>query len=97
MSGVKSLKHDAFTLKPAEIGPVDWLFSDVICYPEALYEWICGWREAGLARNFVCTIKMQGTNFDTAATRLFALIPGSRILHLWHNRHELTWINLGIE
>ena len=94
MPGVTYLKHDAFTLKPAELGPVDWLFSDVICYPEALYNWISAWREAGLAKNFVCTIKMQGPAFDAAATEKFASIPGSTVLHLWHNRHELTWINL---
>jgi 23S rRNA (cytidine2498-2'-O)-methyltransferase len=94
MAGVTCLKHDAFTLRPEEVGPVDWLFSDVICYPEALYEWICAWRESGLARNFVCTIKMQGPNFDAAATGRFASLPGSRVVHLWHNRHELTWINL---
>ena len=30
--------HDAFTIKPEEVGPVDWVFSDVICYPERLLE-----------------------------------------------------------
>jgi 23S rRNA (cytidine2498-2'-O)-methyltransferase len=91
---VSTLKHDAFTLKPADIGQVDWLFSDVICYPEALYAWISKWLDSGLARNFICTIKMQGASFDRATTDLFAAIPGSRVLHLWHNRHELTWIKL---
>jgi 23S rRNA (cytidine2498-2'-O)-methyltransferase len=31
MPGVRFQKHDAFTLSPDEIGPLDWLFSDVIC------------------------------------------------------------------
>jgi len=26
----------------------------------------------------------------------FAAIPGSRLVHLHHNKHELTWINLGV-
>ncbi|MCX7026354.1 MAG: hypothetical protein NT061_02430 [Spirochaetes bacterium] len=94
MPGVSYLQHDAFTLKPTDLGPVDWLFSDVICYPEALYAWVSAWREAGLAKNFICTIKMQGPTFDATATERFASIPGSKIIHLWHNRHELTWINL---
>lgn len=97
LPGVSSMRHDAFTLKPKDLGPVDWLFSDVICYPAALREWIGEWLESGLARNFVCTIKMQGEDFDRAATDSFAAIPGSRILHLWHNRHELTWIMLAHE
>jgi len=94
MPGVSFMKHDAFTLKPEELGPVDWLCSDVICYPEALYDWIGTWRESGLAKNFICTIKMQGAGFDKATTDKFAAIPGSKVLHLWHNKHELTWINV---
>jgi 23S rRNA (cytidine2498-2'-O)-methyltransferase len=94
MPGVSVLRHDAFTLKPADIGRVDWLFSDVICYPPALLEWVEAWLGSGLARNFVCTLKMQGEGFDRATTDRFAAIPGSRVLHLFHNRHELTWISL---
>jgi 23S rRNA (cytidine2498-2'-O)-methyltransferase len=26
--------------------------------------------------------------------RAFAAIPGSRLLHLHHNKHELTWVKL---
>lgn len=94
MPGVRTMRHDAFTLKPEDLGPVDWLFSDVICYPPALLEWVESWLESGLARNFVCTIKMQGASFDRATTDRFEAIPGSRIVHLWHNRHELTWIKV---
>jgi 23S rRNA (cytidine2498-2'-O)-methyltransferase len=94
LPGVSVLRHDAFTLRPAELGRADWLFSDVICYPPALLEWVEEWLDSGMARNFVCTIKMQGALFDKATTDRFAAIPGSRVLHLFHNRHELTWINL---
>ncbi|MGB4586756.1 MAG: SAM-dependent methyltransferase [Rectinemataceae bacterium] len=94
MPGVRYLKHDAFTLRPEELEPVDWLFSDVICYPEALYDWISACRESRFAKNYICTIKMQGASFDRATTDRFAAIPGSKVIHLWHNRHELTWINL---
>ncbi len=94
MPGVSYLKHDAFTLKPQDIGPVDWLCSDVICYPEALWNWVEAWLDSGLAKNFVCTIKMQGESWDAAACSRFASVPGSRIVHLWHNRHELTWIKV---
>jgi 23S rRNA (cytidine2498-2'-O)-methyltransferase len=41
-------------------------------------------------RNFVCTLKFQGaTDHDTIAA--FAAIPGSRLFHAHHNKHELTW------
>ena len=32
---------------------------------------------------------------DHEAARAFAAMPGSRLLHLFHNKHELTWIKLG--
>ena len=86
------MKHNAFTIKPDDIGPVDWLCSDVICYPPALYDWVSLWLDSGLARNFVCTIKMQGADWDRAATERFAAVPGSRVVRLWHNKHELTWM-----
>jgi 23S rRNA (cytidine2498-2'-O)-methyltransferase len=48
---------------------------------------------AGAARRFVCTIKFQGeTDFETM--RAFAGIPGSRLMHLNANKHELTWVRL---
>ncbi len=49
--------------------------------------------DAGKARNFVCTLKFQGLT-DHDAAREFAAMPGSRLLHLFHNKHELTWIKL---
>jgi len=94
MPNVKWQKHDAFTLRPQDIGPVDWLCSDVICYPEALWQWISKWMDAGLARNYICTIKMQGDTYDRATTLKFASVSGSRVVHLWHNKHELTWMKL---
>lgn len=84
--------HDAFTLKPAEIGYCDWVFSDVICYPVRLYKWVCDWLESGLVKNMICTIKMQGKT-DWNVIKQFAEIPGSKIIHLNYNKHELTWIH----
>ena len=90
---VEELRESAFALDPRSIGPVDWLFSDVICYPKRLLTLVRKWLEAGTARRFACTIKFQGaTDFETM--REFAAIPGSRLLHLHHNKHELTWVKL---
>lgn len=88
---VKFQAHDAFTLTPQEIGPVDWVFSDVICYPERLLGWIKTWLESGLTKNMICTIKMQG-EIDWPLIQQFADIDGSRIVHLNYNKHELTWM-----
>lgn len=94
LPGVVERRESAFGLKPADIGPVDWLACDVICYPSKLLRMIQGWMESGLARNYICTLKFQGeTDHETA--RAFAAIPGSQLVHLCQNKHELTWIKLG--
>jgi 23S rRNA (cytidine2498-2'-O)-methyltransferase len=89
---VEFRQTSAFALDPAEVGPVDWLFSDVVCYPARLYALVERWLESGLVRNFVCTLKFQGAT-DHAAARRFAAIPGARLMHLHHNKHELTWVH----
>jgi 23S rRNA (cytidine2498-2'-O)-methyltransferase len=93
LPNITVLRQSAFALEPQSIGPVDWLFSDVICYPSRLYALIEKWMKAGTVRRFVCTVKFQGaTDFDT--TRRFAQVTGARLLHLHHNKHELAWLKL---
>jgi 23S rRNA (cytidine2498-2'-O)-methyltransferase len=91
LSRLTQRQASAFSLTPADVGPVDWLTSDVICYPTRLLHLVRTWLASGLVRNFVCSVKFQGpTDHETA--KAFAEIPGSRLLHLSHNKHELTWI-----
>jgi len=82
--------ESAFALDPHALGPIDWLFSDIACYPARLLALVERWLAAGTCRNFICTIKFQGKT-DHAAARRFAAIPGSQLRHLYHNKHELTW------
>jgi 23S rRNA (cytidine2498-2'-O)-methyltransferase len=88
---VTFLRHDAFTLRPEDIGMIDWLLCDAACYPARLYRWIEKWLASGLCKNYICTIKMQDTG-DMETARLFAAIPGGAVVHLYHNKHELTWM-----
>lgn len=93
LPGVEHRRTSAFALDPRSIGPVDWLLSDIACYPRRLLTLVNKWLASGMARHFVCTIKFQGeTDFDIM--REFAAIPGSSLLHLHHNKHELTWVRL---
>tara|TARA_R110002072_G_scaffold67163_2_gene164990 strand:+ start:35834 stop:36796 length:963 start_codon:yes stop_codon:yes gene_type:complete len=96
LPNVEVRTESAFGLDPKEVGPVDWLFSDVICYPKRLFDLVTRWRDAGMAKNFLCTIKFQGSD-EHAIARSFADIPGSRIVHLHHNKHELTWMNVATD
>lgn len=83
---------NAFSLRPEDLGKVDWFFSDIICYPAKLYELVKNWISSGLCTNFVCTIKFQGeTDFETL--KKFQQLPHCQVRHLYNNKHEVTvWI-----
>lgn len=91
---VQFAAHDAFTLRPEHIGPFDWVFSDVICYPARLFDWVRSWLESGLCRAMICTVKLQGAA-DWECIEAFAAIPQSRLMHLNYNKHEFTWMWCG--
>lgn len=91
MPGVTFEAANAFAMTPERVGPIDWLFSDVICYPEKLLPFVQQWLDSGLCRHFVCTLKFQGAP-DYSVAHRFAAIPGSYVCHLSHNKHELTWM-----
>ena len=97
LQGVSFQKRDAFSLLPEDFEQegktVDWLFSDLICYPEKLYEWILKWVESGKCKNFICTLKFKGKP-DRSIIDQFASIPNSKVQHLFHNKNELTWFKL---
>ena len=69
---------------------VDWLFSDIIAYPDRLLALVQNWIAAGAPRHIICTLKFQGET-DHAAAEAFAAIPGGRVMHMFHNKHELTF------
>ena len=87
LPGVEQVLDSAFALPPE---PVDWLFSDVIAYPPRLLGLVERWIAAGCVRRIVCSVKFQGPT-DAAAAAGFAAIPGGRLAHLFHNKHELTF------
>ncbi|MEZ5775645.1 MAG: SAM-dependent methyltransferase [Hyphomicrobiaceae bacterium] len=91
MPGVATRSASAFSLDPSREGPVDWLFSDVICYPGRMLALIERWIAAGAARRIVTTVKFQGPT-DLGAIAAFHAIPGGRLMHLHHNKHELTFV-----
>ena len=91
MPGVHFKAGNAFAMTPSTVGAVDWIFSDVACYPEKLLEWVKLWLDSGLCKHFVCTLKFQGDG-GYQVVKDFANIPGSRIMHLSQNKHELTWM-----
>ena len=87
-----TIKGTFSPIKPSDYDKVDWLFSDVVCFPEKLFDWISLWFESKKCKNFICTIKFQGTpNYSFA--RKFLEFEGSQVVHLYNNKHELTFIH----
>lgn len=91
LKNVHFKKGDAFSLKPCDFTKISWFFSDLICYPQKLYEFILKWLD--FCDNFVCTLKFQGVA-DKNIIKTFASIPNSRIFHLSCNKNELTWVKI---
>jgi 23S rRNA (cytidine2498-2'-O)-methyltransferase len=91
LRGVEFRRGSAFSIEPQRSEPFDWVFSDVVCYPERLWRWIQDWLDAGAARNIVCTVKFQGGG-HYGVIRELESVAGSRLVHLFHNKHELTWM-----
>ena len=88
MPGVTLRRESAFALPPET---VDWLFSDIIAYPDRLLALVTAWIAAEAPGRIVCTVKFQGAT-DHEAAEAFAAIPGGRLMHLYHNKHELTFV-----
>ena len=90
LPGVTHHEQSGFSLVPEKLPPVDWLLSDMACYPEKLFTLVKDWIDFGNCRRIVATLKFQqGT--DYAIVREFATIPGGRLVHLSQNKHELTF------
>ncbi len=88
MPGVSARVDSAFALTP---WPVDWLVSDVVAYPDRLLALVRRWIDTAPPRRIVCTLKFQGET-DHATAAAFAAIDGGTVAHLFHNKHELTFL-----
>lgn len=94
LAHVSFLKKDAFSLSPEQVPNVDWVFSDVACYPERLLEWVRPWLDRPVS--LVCTLKFQGKQ-NYSILEAFERIEGSGLIRLFHNKHEFTWYRLLIK
>lgn len=90
LHNVTMRQESAFALGPESFDRLDWLFSDVICYPERLLGYVQKWIESGKVKHMICTVKLQGET-DRDVLRRFMDLPNSNLVHLYHNKHEVTW------
>jgi 23S rRNA (cytidine2498-2'-O)-methyltransferase len=89
LPGIQYQQQSAFSFEPTSI-PVDWLLSDVACYPERLYPFVLKWINSNKVKQMIFTLKLQGeTNLEII--QKFQAIPGARVIHLMQNKHEATF------
>lgn len=94
LPGVEWRKGDAFSVSPEDVGPVDWMFSDVIAEPKRSLELAKKWLAAENSPNLVITIKFRGPA-DPAVARAFReLCSGGTLMHLCHHKNELVFVRL---
>jgi 23S rRNA (cytidine2498-2'-O)-methyltransferase len=85
------MKQSAFALEPDTFHePIDWLLCDVACYPERLYDLTLKWIQSKKAKRMIFTIKLQGKT-DMEIIKKFQKIPGAQVIHLYQNKHEVTF------
>ncbi len=92
LPGVQFLQQSAFALDPASLEQTyDWVLSDIACYPERAYALIMKWIASNKARQMIFTIKLQGKT-ELSTIKQLQEIPNSRVLNLFYNKHEATFI-----
>lgn len=89
---VHFLKKDAFNINPKDFKSVNWMFSDIICTPDRLYNLVSNWIKNSNVKYIVATIKFKDNNINNNENILnFLSIKNSRVVHLYNNKHELTF------
>lgn len=91
LSNVDHYIGSGFGFSPLHIGSVDWILSDMACYPDKLYQFIQPWLINNNCHTIICTLKLQGIP-SSSSLSCFKKIPLSYLTHLSYNKHELTWI-----
>jgi 23S rRNA (cytidine2498-2'-O)-methyltransferase len=84
-------RESAFGLDPKSLERVDWLVSDVICFPSKIVALVERWLTVHPNARYVITVKLKGKT-DMKPLEPLRSIPSSRLVHLHHNRHELTFL-----
>lgn len=89
LPGIQFEKGDALAMGPEEVGEFDWVFSDVICFPERLLGWVERWIKSGATRHILVTIKFKGEDYKDIQS--FKKLGPQFLRHLSVNKNEVTF------
>ena len=94
IAAIKNIHYmtgDAFKVNGKDFKDCRWIFSDIICTPDRSFELIDHWLGQSVIQNFVCTLKFKG-DCDFEIMKKCLSVPGSKIIHLYQNKNEVTWL-----
>jgi len=83
---------DAFQLDITALADINMLFSDMACEPLKLLALVKDFLALGKIHTCICTIKLNDSIDEEKICNAFLEIQPSRIVHLYQNKHELTWL-----
>jgi 23S rRNA (cytidine2498-2'-O)-methyltransferase len=97
-ASIEHRREDAFRFQPGAGEVFDWLLCDLVEEPHhVLQQIVTPWLERGWCRSFVVNLKFGRVDpiallheLRAPESALARLAPGSRVLHLYHNREEFT-------
>lgn len=92
LKNVSFKAQDAFKVKLSADDDIDWVFSDVICFPERMFNFINYLLKEAPDKKYVITIKFRGSDHGEVISR-FKTLPG-HLVHLSHHKHELAWYKI---
>jgi len=88
-------KKDAFSYtKQLDWNRYHWILSDMACHPARLGTLLTAALQSNPCLGVVATLKLQNRLSDPGGlyAQFTQLHPAGQLLHLTHNKHELTWL-----
>ncbi len=91
-TALRYVRGDAFAYEPDR--PVDWLLSDVIAFPERVFELLDRWTRAKLCKRLCVTVKFRGQSDYPILAEFQKLLAARsrryRLRRLSENKNEAT-------
>lgn len=97
LKNVEFLKQDVMQYSDLKkVEKFSWIFSDVALAPEKITSLLLETRKQRPDISFICTLKFTNSSNLKILSDLKNL-PNSNVIHLFNNKHEVTWYSINKE
>ncbi len=96
---IEHIKMDAFKYNPSSLRKPVWLFCDMVVEPRHSYNLLLKWIENRWCNSFIVNLKYGHTEpqlliDDFNKNLLFKKLKYFRVVHLYHDREEITLLGI---